>query len=156
MLINRGGGRGLRHLHVNAMFWVNSVGKLLKFPNSTASARWRHAASSLIIAPWLQHNFENLNNMHFGRYEPRSSQNRLDKMYEKQCHTPKLKRQQLKTNLTNFVSTPYPNFCRSTKRQLLERYLSSYVGRTGGRKCFWSQQNNSKTVQDRPCVSMGS
>ena len=45
--------------------------------------------------------------------------------------------------------------CRSTKRLLLERYLSSYPARTGGRKRFSGQLNNSKTVRDRPCVSTG-
>ena len=29
-------------------------------------------------------------------------------------------------------------------------------GRTGGRKRYWSQLNNSKTVRDRPYVSIGS
>ena len=51
-------------------------------------------------------------------------------------------------------------FCRSTKRLLLERHLSSYPGRTGGRTDERtggrSQQNNSKTVRDRIYVSMGS
>ena len=32
--------------------------------------------------------------------------------------------------------------CRSTKRYILERYLSSYPGRTCGRKRFSSQLNN--------------
>ena len=46
-------------------------------------------------------------------------------------------------------------FCGSTKRQLLERYLSSYPGRTGGQQRFWSQLNNSKAVRDMPSVSIG-
>ena len=53
------------------------IGWLLEFPHSRASAWWRHATSSLIrpIATWLQHTKKWL-----GEYEPRSSQNRLNKM----------------------------------------------------------------------------
>ena len=51
-------------------------------------------------------------------------------------------------------------YCRSTKRWLPERYLSSYpgqtFGQTGGRKGFSSQLNNAKTVRDRPYLAIGS
>ena len=43
-------------------------------------------------------------------------------------------------------------FCRSTKPWLLERYLSSYPGRTSGWKRFWNQLNNWKTVSDGPYI----
>ena len=39
---------------------------------------------------------------------------------------------------------------------ILERYLSSHRGRMDGRKRFWSQLSNSKTVKDGPYALMGS
>ena len=42
---------------------------------------------------------------------------------------------------------PRYRFCQSTKQQLLEQYLSSYLGRTDQRKRFWSHLNNSKAVR---------
>ena len=51
------------------------------------------------------------------------------------------------------VGLPCLRFCRSTKRWLLERYLSSFPGRTGGpadgRIRFWSQLNNSRRSPQR-------
>ena len=58
----------------------------------------------------------------------------------------------------NMLSCPSPSvsFSSTTIISIPNGQLSPYPGRTGGRKRFWSQLNNSKTVNDIPCVSMWS
>ena len=60
-------------------------------------------------------------------------------------------------NLIDRISNNYVQFriypFLPLDEAIASRAVFVIIFESGGRKCFWSQPNNSKTVRDRPCVN---